>query len=120
MSEGNCSSSQSSGQPAGFPEPVQGAGVRSSVVMKKLVVKNRRCQFMSVFDILNRIFAPNQPALTEHIAITLARDLLRHLEDQFNERVRRQLVGSFEKDSGLADVLNQTFVPGAEIFSPVP
>jgi hypothetical protein len=92
---------------------------RSLVLMEKLVIEDGRCQLMSVFSILNRIFAANQPALAKYIAIFLAGDFFGHFEDQFDQRVRRQLLRALEKYARLADVLDQTFVPGTEIFSTV-
>src|SRR5580698_8834381 len=87
--------------------------------MQKFVIEDGCRQFVRVFDIFNRTFATNQAALAEYVAVFLAGDFFRHLEDQFYQRIRRELLGSLEQYARLADVLDQTFVPGAEIFSTV-
>jgi hypothetical protein len=139
MSEGNFSSSQGLGQPPmilrsearersseRLPEamvwehPQLLLSDSKLILMQKFVIEDGCRQFVRVFDIFNRTFAANQPALAEYIAVLLAGDFFGHLEDQFYQRIRRQLLRSLEQYARLADVLDQALIPGTEIFPTVP
>src|SRR6266446_7097335 len=63
-----------------------------SVFVKKFVVEDGRCQLVRVFGFVNRILGTNQPSLTEDTTVLLSGDFLGHLEYQFHERIRRQLL----------------------------
>ena len=92
--------------------------------MEKFVVENGGCQTEGVIGVFNRgrlngALVADQSPLAQYVAVFLAGDFFRHLEDHFNQRICRQLLRTEEQDAGLADVLDLAFVPGAEIFSAV-
>src|ERR1700676_5739988 len=92
---------------------------RSSVFVEKFVVEDGRCQLVRGFGFVSRVFGTNQPALAKDTTVLLSGDFFGHLEDQFHERIGRQLLRTVKQYAGLADVLDQALVPGAEILPPV-
>lgn len=99
--------------------PVAFQALEFSVLVEKFVIEDRGRQRESVVDIFHRVLGPNQPALAKYIAVLLPRDFFGHLEDQFHQRVRRQLLWAVKQNARLADVLDLALVPGAEIFAAV-
>src|SRR5208337_1772873 len=94
--------------------------IGKSVLVEKLVVEDGSRQHVRVLDIVKRVLGANQSSLAEYAAVLLARDFFRHLKDQFHQRIRRQLLRAMEHYARLADVLDQAFIPGMEIFSTIP
>ena len=92
---------------------------RRSVFVEKFVVQDGRCQLVRVLGVVNRVFGTNQPALAKDTTILLSGDFFGHLEDQFHERICRQLLRAVKQYARLADVLDQTLIPGAEILPAV-
>ena len=63
--------------------------------------------------LLKLIFGAHHTALADDVAVLLAGDFFRHLEDHLDQRVDRELLRAVEQDSALADVFDDAFVPGA-------
>src|SRR6202162_69772 len=97
----------------------QAAGRSVSVFVEKFVVEDGGYQLVSVLGYLNRVFGTNQPALAKDTTVLLSGDFFGHFEYQFHQRIRRQLLRAVKQHARLADVLDQTLVPGGEILSPV-
>jgi hypothetical protein len=87
-----------------------------SIFVEKFVVEDGRCQLVRVLGMVSRLFGTNQPALAKYVAVLLSGDFFGHLEDQFHERIRRQLLWTLKQYARLADVLDQALVPGTEIL----
>src|SRR6266404_5485248 len=90
-----------------------------SVFVKKLVVQDGRCQLVRVFGMVSRVFGTNESALAKDTTVLLSGDFFGHFEDQLHQRIRRQLLRAVKQHARLADVLDQTLVPGTEIFPAV-
>jgi len=99
--------------------PLAFQAVRSSALMEKLVVEDGCRQPEGVLGIVNRVLDTDQPPLAKYIAVLLSGDFFGHLEDQFHQRIRRQLLRAVKQYARLADVLDHALVPGAEIFPAV-
>src|SRR5262249_21854081 len=59
-------------------------------------------------------------ALAQHGAILLSGNFLRHLEHHFYECVSRQILWSLKQHAGLAQVVDNSFMPAAQIFDAIP
>src|ERR1700674_93714 len=94
----------------------QAAGRSVSVFVEKFVVEDGRYQLVGVLGYFNRVFGTNQPALAKDTTVLLSGDFFGHFEYQFHQRIRRELLRAVKQHARLADVLDQTLVPGAEIF----
>src|SRR5271157_2639879 len=92
------------------PVPSRAGAFRGSVLVEKLVVEDGGRQPESVLNIVNRVLDTNQPPLAKYIAVLLAGDFFGHFEDQFHQRIRRQLLRAMKEHARLADVLDQALV----------
>jgi hypothetical protein len=88
-------------------------------LVEKLVIENRSGQSERVFGILDGVLYANQSSLAKNSAIFLSGDLFRHIENHFHQRIGRELLRPMKHDSRLADVLNDSHVPGAEILAAI-
>lgn len=87
------------------------------ILTQEFIVQDRSSEHGSVFRYF-RFLGSDQSSLTQHGAVFLAGDLFWHLKNHFDERVSRKLLRSMEQNAGLADVLNRTFKPCAQILHP--
>jgi hypothetical protein len=83
-----------------------------SVLTEKCVVKDSRGQARG-FAAAHFVASEN-PALAKNRAMLLAGDLLRHLKDHLNQRVRRQLQRPMEENAGLAEVFDDALTPDSQ------
>src|SRR5689334_12842127 len=58
-------------------------------------------------------FEAHDAALANDIAVLLAGDFFRHLENHLYQSIHRQLLWAMKEDSTLADVFDGAFIPGA-------
>src|ERR1700739_3832888 len=58
-----------------------------------------------------RIPGADYAALAEHVAVLLAGDFFRHLEDDLDQGIHGQLLWPVEQQPGLAEVFDFAFVP---------
>src|ERR1700675_423613 len=70
-----------------------------SIFVEKFVVEYGRCQLVRVLSLVNRVFGTNPAALAKDTTVLLSRDFFAHLEDQFHQRSRRQLLRGVNQDA---------------------
>jgi hypothetical protein len=86
--------------------------------MEKFVIEDRGGESGTLGLVLG-FFRADDPSLAENIAVLLAGDLFRHLEDHFNQGIDRQRRSALEEHAGLADVLDGAFRPQAQILDAI-
>lgn len=62
---------------------------------------------------LRGVLGSHDAPLADNVAVLLARDFFRHLEDHFDQGVQGKLLRSYEKDAALADIFDDAFKPRA-------
>jgi hypothetical protein len=93
---------------------------RRSLLAKKFVVQNRRCQSHRFCFCLAASFpGADDPSLAENAAVFLAGDFFRHLENHFDQRVVWQVLWTLEEHTRLAQVFDDAFIPAAQILDPI-
>jgi hypothetical protein len=81
-------------------------------LVNEFIVDDRSRQRGTVFA-WSGFFEAHHAALAHDIAVLLAGDFLRHLENHLNQGVHGKLLRTVEQDSTLADVFDDSFIPGA-------
>src|SRR5271165_51433 len=88
--------------------------------MEEFVIQNTGCEPRVLYVLLLlRFFGASDPSLAEHRAVFLPRDLFRHLENHLHQCIVGKALRAPQKHAGLAEVLDNAFIPAPEIFHPV-
>lgn len=87
--------------------------------MQKLVIQNAGSQCRTGVPfllILSGLFSASDATLTQNRAIFLSGDLLGHFKHHFYECFFREALRSMKEEAGLAEIVNHSFMPAAQIL----
>src|SRR5271167_641659 len=72
-----------------------------------------------IFRLFLFVLGSSNASLTEHSAVFLSRNLFGHLEDHLHQRVVGKALRAPQEHTGLAEVLDNAFMPAPKVLHPV-